>query len=187
MLGTEYKKCTDAFTHCCTEHCTGETRLNRLSQGPAFHLNEHALVKVVQEKRDQAWFSSYFHCSASSAVSFACKPARKEAARPAMAAKWAQHEACVLQCYTCHGRQLADTAGQLLTRVQVRLSAKRRGCHLITSEVWTKWHRMCSLQLLRMFAADQGCAAQVLKQVGGSLSDFHVGMFNIFCAPRIWL
>ena len=32
-----------------------------------------------------------------------------------------------------------------------------------------------------------GCAAQVLKQVGGSLSDFRVGMCNIFCAPRIWL
>ena len=68
--------------------------------------------------------------------------------------------------------------------MQVRLGAKRRGCHLVTSEVWTQRRCVFGRQLVSAcLPLKQGGAAQVLKQVGGSLSDFRVGLCNIFCAP----
>jgi hypothetical protein len=54
-----------------------------------------------------------------------------------MAAKWAQQE---VRSSDAAGRLVFGTAPLLIAgAAQVKLSAKRRGCHLVTNEVRAGW------------------------------------------------
>lgn len=102
-----------------------------------------------------------------------------------MAAKWAQHEVrssdaagrLFLHCAAADSGRCAGEARRQAARLP---PGDQRGARrLAASHVTHICAGRAGLPLSRV-----AHATQVLKAVGGSLSDFRVGLCNVFCAPR---